>query len=173
MIPFALAGGRFPLAFGLVAALVLGAYVKGCSDERERHEAFRAQVEAIGKAQHERTLARIAEAKLRKKEADDAHAKEIAALRRRVADAERRMRDAIHASGGPVPAVPGTAESSPSGEGLVCFQRDELDRGIRAALERFLVGTAGVLSRGDEARTAFKTCAEWALKEFEGGTRTR
>lgn len=165
MFPFPLPGGSLPWAFGLLAAVAIGGYIKGCSDERERFDAFKAQVEAVGEAQRERTLARIAEAKLRKKEADDAHAKEMARLRARLRDTERRMRDALDTGGGPVPAVPGTPGSGDA-SGLICFDREALDRGLRGALERLLAGTAGVIARGDEARAALRACAEWAMKEY-------
>ncbi len=159
---FPLPGGSLPWAAGIVLAAAVGGYLKGCSDERERFEAFKAQVEAVGKAQHERTLARIAEAKARQKEAEDAHRKELEALRARARDAERRMRDAL-AGGSPVPAVPRAAEG---GAGTICFDREALDRGLRGALERLLAGTAGIVVRGDEAASAFRACAEWAMKEY-------
>lgn len=163
MIP--VPGGALAWFVGLLLAVGVGGYIKGCSDERDRFERFKAQVEAVAEAQRQQTLNRIAEARLRAKEAEDAHRKELDRLRARARDAERRMRDAI-AGSSPVPTVPGAAEG---GAGTICFDREALDRGIRGALARFLEGATGIVAQGDEAREAFRACAEWAMREYAAG----
>lgn len=158
--------GSVPWWLVLLVIVGLGGYVKGCTDKQAELDAYRAAVEAAGEVQRQRTLARIAESKLHRKEAEDAYRREVAALRARVRDTERRLRESISAGGGPVPAVPGAAESGVGGGDTVCFDRAALNRDLRTALERLLGGVSEVVSRGDEARAQFRACAEWALKEY-------
>jgi len=113
-----------PYILLFLGALLVGAYIKGCSDEKERFDSYKIAVKAVGEAQEARTREKITAQKLAKKEADDAHkAKMDALLVKHTATVKRLQREL--ASFRVLPPVPGTAEG---GTGLLCFQADELER---------------------------------------------
>ena len=146
-----------------VGALIVGAYVKGCSDEHERLEQFKATVAAVGQAQEERTKARIAAQQVLRFEVDSAHQARVDRLRAANTRDLGRLRKQLATSSSVVP--PSSPASSSSPPGAVCFERDELARGVQSALAKLLEGTAGVLQRGDLGIEAFRTCAEWAVRQ--------
>jgi len=148
----------------IIGALLVGAYVKGCTDEKARFDSYKLAVKAVGDAQEARTREKIAAQKLAKKETDDAHAAKIQDLTARNAATVKRLQREL-ASLRILPAVPGAAEG---GTGLLCFQADELERRMDGALAKLLDRTAGVLQRGGEAATVAETCATWAMKEWKG-----
>ena len=143
-----------------ILALLAAAYVKGCSDEKERFDQFRAAVEATGRAQEELTKARISQSQSITTEQNDAYEKKLAELS--ITNSGLRARLRTDTSRGVVPPVPSTAQGSP---GTICFERDKLNRGILSALDTLLTGVAGVLQRGDEAGVALRTCAAWAIEQ--------
>lgn len=119
---------RIALLVVVVLLFPLG-YLKGCSDEKGRFDAFKGTVEAAGKAQLERTTKQTADDKKRKEKADEEHARAIADLNRRLRDARSR----------PVSA-PASCPSSPDGAGRYRAEFDgayrDLVAGLRAEAER-------------------------------------
>ena len=153
-----------PYLLLILGALLVGAYVKGCSDEKARFDSYKLAVKAVGEAQEARTKERIAKDKLAKKEADDAHAEKLKDLTARNTATVKRLQREL-TSLRILPTVPGAAEG---GTGLLCFQADELERRMDGALAKLLDRTAGVLQRGAEAGAVAETCSAWAMKEWKG-----
>lgn len=143
-------------AYALVAGLMLG-YVKGCTDEKERFDSFKASVEAVGKAQEAATKARIANNKKAKEEIDAQNVKALAGLSARLADARRRLRE--YASRSVVPAAP-TTSGRPQGE--VCYDNAELGRRVDEALRTFQERTLELIRRGEEAMIDRKSWSDWS-----------
>lgn len=116
-------------AIVFVVLLFPAGYLKGCADEKERFDTFKAEVEAAGKAQQERTKATIAEDRKRKEKADEEHAAAIADLARKLRDARSR----------PV-STPAACPSDPDGANRYRaeFERAyrDLVAGLRAEGER-------------------------------------
>lgn len=149
-----------------ICALFPAGYLKGCSDEKERFDAYRGQVEAQGRAQEERTKARIARDKQLVKESDDAHTNRMAAAGRTVDALVRELR-AERARGSVVPPAPGAATGGPgvgANNAVVCFAGDRLREGVERSLEGFEERATALVQRGVAAIVLGETCAEWAVK---------
>lgn len=152
--------------FAMLAFVVLlfpAGYLKGCSDEKERFDAYKSQVEAVGKAQEERTAARIAHDNLIREEADNDHQEALRRIGARHADALARVRDEL-ARSSIVPTVP----EAPGGgdEPTACFDRGRLNTELVGVLERHAERLSRIALEGEGAAAAFNTCAAWALKEY-------
>jgi hypothetical protein len=152
------------LLLAIVFAAVAG-YWKGCTDEKERFDDYRAAVEAVGKAQDERTKARIDSSRVAKREADLAHEKLIGDLLSTHTAELDGMRKRVSAGSRIVPTVPGAAKGR--GGEIGCYKADVLDERVRAALDKFITGAATVLRRGEGDGAGFDTCTEWAIKEWK------
>lgn len=155
MIPLALrsviGSTWFWLALAVAAA---GLATKGWLDEREAFAAYRGAVEALNQAAQERTTARIAADKLRKEVSDAQYA---AASTAWVSALDRLRRDA-----GPVgPIVPAAAPGA-ADPGRACFNRAQLEREIRGALEAFRTSARGLVDEGSQARLKLDTAIKWA-----------
>lgn len=134
----------------LVVLLFPLGYLKGCSDEKERFEAYKGQVAAVGKAQEERTAARVALDNLLKEEADEDNRAAHARLQSAIGELRReRARRSI------VPAAP-AASKCPDGQ--ACFDRTELER----AIEHFRDGVRGLADEGSAVMIDLDTAKEWA-----------
>jgi len=147
------------LKVGLILALVAGAYVKGCSDEKERFDRFKGGVEAVGKAQEERTAERIRRDKQLQLEAENAHK---AALNKLTGQYERyiaRLRD--NPGRGNVPTT-GTSTGYVVREGDICFDREQLASGMGEADRILREGAARLLRKGEEALTDSAGWGGWA-----------
>lgn len=136
---------------GIVIVLLLFplGYLKGCSDEKEDFDAYKATVAAAGKAQEERTKVRIAEDKKAKEKADAEHDKVLAALNARIASLRARRTD----SGFMPPATPGTA--SPD---VATFNRSELERALRTLDSE----VQGIADEGSKAVIDLDAAKAWA-----------
>lgn len=144
-------------------ALIAGAYVKGCSDEKGRFDEHLAVDEAINKAQVEWVTARVAASKATKQEVDNAYRARLKELNSDNAALLDRMR--LDLSAKPiVSTLPGTAGSS---NDTSCFNTTSLNERIRDALGKALAGTLGVLQRGESEYLILDACATWALKEYK------
>lgn len=157
----------------IVVLLFPAGFVAGCTDEKERFDAYKAQVEAAGKAQEDRTEARIAHDNLLKEEADSDHQERLDSLNSELA----RMRVQLaHAGSGIVPTVPkppGGREGVDGGDAVVCFARDRLAEGVERAFQRFAAGSIGSLQFGARAIATSETCSGWAMKEWLSNTPAR
>ena len=163
------AAGGFLVEYWRILAVVgiVGlSYVKGCSDEKERFDAYKDQLAAAGEA-HEKWAARYRasqKAITRGKELD--HEARIAALRGSNSDLARQLLSAT----GSVRVVSIVPKPAPGGTdpGQVCFDQAQLDARILAAVERLrasretlLRGALGILQRGDETGQALITYDMW------------
>lgn len=142
-----------PTEYIRIAALVfvvllfpLG-YLKGCSDEKEEFDAFKAQVEAAGRAQEKRTKEIIAENKTAKEKADAENRATHAAL-----DAERLRKQRTRTI-----FLPATA-SGPASPTSASFDRANLEQ----ALQRLDAGVQGLVDEGDAAIVDLNTAKRWA-----------
>lgn len=153
MIPFLPPLRMSWVVYALVAGLLVG-YVKGCTDEQQRFAAFRAAVDAVGKAQEQRTRERIALDVKRKKESD----RENLRLRADYNLVAKRLRDE-RASRGLLPARP-TAAGGPA---VAAFDWDQLDR----AILDYRGAVAQLLEEGDQARIDLDTARRWAQQPQE------
>ena len=138
-----------PWVLLIAGSLLVGAYVKGCSDEKARSDAFVASVQAVGQAQEALTRGRVLADKQAKEKADADHKTHLAALHNTV----KRLRDQ-RTSGGFLPAP---SPDSPSPD-RATFERAELVR----ALQQFDGEVAGLTQEGDEARLALDAAKKWA-----------
>lgn len=166
MIPFDL-GDAFRIAkIAFVVALFPAGFVAGCMDEKERFDAYRNLVAAVGEAQEARTKDRIASDLATKERIDREHKARIARL-----DLEHNAFVAellASADSGIVPPVSAAPAGGGTGEGdrgVVCFARDRLSQGLSASLQRFADRYAEGVQRGASAIAGFETCASWALEE--------
>lgn len=150
----------------LVVALFPAGFIAGCMDEKARFDAWKDLQGAVGKAQDDRTTARVANDKLTKQEVDRDHKKRLSRLRadheldlaRMRADTDRSL----------LPAVPDTpGRGDIVRPATVCFDRDKFDAGVRGSLQRFAERTAGIVERGEIGNAGFAACATWALKEWQ------
>lgn len=155
---------RIALLAFVVALFPLG-YIKGCSDEKERFDSYKGEVAAAGKAQEERTAARIANDNMLKEEADHDHHEALRRLAAVHARALARMR--ADASGLIVPSVPAAPGSGAADDDVACFGAGRLNELILGSLEHFLERAADVVQRGETAEAGFQACAEWAVKEWK------
>jgi hypothetical protein len=136
----------------LVVMLFPLGYLKGCSDEKERFEAYKGQVAAVGKAQEERTAARIALDNLLKEEADEDNRAAHARLQSAIGELRReRARRSI------VPAAPAGATSPDR----ITFDRAALDRAIRD----FDSELTRIIESCDGQRIGLDTAKKWAQHE--------
>jgi hypothetical protein len=138
----------------LLGALV-GSFLYGLHVGNSRLESYQAAVEAVGKAQEERTARRINADKRLKKEADRAHKDRLATANLRAAALADQLRRAP--SGSVLPAAPaGTASAD-----RTTFDRADLDR----ALRDFTADTAGLIAEGDRHRIGLDTGKNWILNQ--------
>lgn len=165
MIPFVIPGTSAAftgilIKVAIVGALVASAYVKGCSDEKERFDDYKSMVKAVGEAQEARTKTWIAQGKANKEKADATYERVVHNLLDNLDAAERRLRVA-NASSSIVPAAGPVAQG---GDGdTVCFSQRILNDGIRGGLERALGQFAGIVRKGEKADALGKLCAAWAV----------
>lgn len=153
-------------AIVFVVALFPAGFVTGCIDEKERFDAYKSVVAATGKAQEERTAARIAsdlETK-RRRDRDDKARRDR--LERDLADTASKLQQ--YAGRGIVPPVPAPPAGGGAGEaerGIVCFDRDRLSEGLRDSLQRAGGRFAELAQRGAGGIAGFEACVAWALEE--------
>lgn len=115
---------------------------------RQEYAAFRAQVEAAGKAAQAEAARVNAENAKRKAKYD----KEISSLRAANADLNRRLLDS--ASQSSLSGIP-----SPAGQPhAACFDRPSLDEAIR----RFTAGTARIAAEGGRCVAELDNARRWA-----------
>lgn len=139
---------RIALLVFVVALFPLG-YMKGCSDEKERFDAFKESVAAVGKAQEERTKERTAADKAAKEKADEENR---VARDRLLATIGKLRRERAGSSF--VPAAP----SCPERPASACLDRAELER----ALRNLDAGVQGLVDEGSKAVTDLNTAKRWA-----------
>lgn len=142
-----------------IIGLIVGGYVKGCSDEKGRFDQFKAQVEATGEAQRKMNLARIANDKKAQKEVEDARKNSAPARVERVA----RIGSGLRANAGrgiTAPAAPGPAGPVQT----ACYDLGKLDAGIRASFDRLLDRLTPILQSGAEGLDDAGWWRTWALK---------
>lgn len=159
-----------PKVWLLLAVAGLVGMIKGCTDERERHEELMATIERIGKAHQEWSARRTAEQKSITERKDKDHAKKLEVLTAANGDLQRRLRAAAGRS--IVPAVPGSPAGGEAGGGVVCFSRDRLAEGLGRSLQRFSDRFGDIASRGARGLADFGTCAEWALEQAEAAKKS-
>lgn len=152
MIPLPLLLGnwqKYLIIAAAIAALCAMSYIKGCSDEKIKSEAFRAKVELLGEQAKQKAKEQEAKDKLKKEQADSENkvsSDRIATLSRQLRDERSRTRYL------PAPA-PGSA--SPD---RISFDRAELERAIQ-----FLDGeVSGLFAEGDKAIVDLNTARRWA-----------
>lgn len=142
-----------------LAVAAAGLAASGWQNEREAFASYRGAVEALNKAAQDRTRARIALDKSRKETAD---AQNSAAALAWLAAVDRMRRAA-----GPVgPIVPAAAPGAVD-PGRVCFDRAQLEREIRGALEGFRASARGLVDEGSTARLKLDTAIRWAAQTRE------
>lgn len=140
-------------------ALVCGAYVKGCSDERERFDDFKDELAAASKRQEEWRKRRVDTQRDITAEADRSHAAALDTARKRSDALAKQLRE--RASTSLVPTSPNAPSDNPTG-GEVCFDRAKLDGGIREAVDKFLGRSLPSVQRGSEKVAALIHCvAAW------------
>lgn len=149
-----------------VVALFPAGVVTGCMDEKERFDAYKAVVAAIGNAQEKRTADRIASDRATKERVDRDYQDRLDRLERdRSAIAAQLLE---HASRSLLPAVPTPTASGGAVEvnsEVVCFARDRLSQGLSEGVRRFAGRFETGIHRGAAAITDFESCAGWALEE--------
>lgn len=150
----------------VVVLLFPAGYLKGCSDEKERFDSWKGAQEAIGKAQEDRTIARITSDRQSKEASDNVYKVRIDRLNTLAGslsdELQRRSRSSI------VPPIPAPPAGSGAGEipsGIVCFSRDRLSEGISRELQSFAGRYAEGVQRGAIAIAGFQACSSWALEE--------
>lgn len=122
--------------------------------ERSEFASYRGAVDALNQAAQDRTGARIALDKSRKETAD---AQNSAAALAWLAAVDRMRRAA-----GPVsPIVPAAAPGAGDPD-RVCFDRPQLEREIRGALEVFRESARELVDEGSQARLKLDTAIRWA-----------
>lgn len=136
-------------ALVFVVLLFPAGYLKGCSDEKERFDDFKTMVEATGKAQEERTAARIAHDELLKEEADNDHQVALAELRAHV---KRLRRDADRS------VLPATPAGSKCPDGQTCYDLGELDRAVR----EYTAGLRALADQCSQMIVELETARKWA-----------
>ena len=137
-----------------LAAAAAGALGKAWDAERNAFAAYRGGVEALGKAQEERTRDRIALDKARKETAD---AQLVATTTAWAAAIDRVRREA-----GPVAGVVPPAPADAVRPDRACFDREELERGIRDSMEELRAATRRVVEKGDQTRLRLDSALRWA-----------
>jgi hypothetical protein len=142
-------------------------YLKGCSDEKEDYDAFKATVAAAGKAQEDRTKARIADDKKAKERSDRDYQERIDRLNNLASRQHDELQHAASSSIVPtVPAAPrGSGSAAQQSANVVCFARDRLSQGISAELSSFAERFSASAQTGASAIAGFKACATWAIEE--------
>jgi len=171
-------GGLDLKAWLRIAALVFvvllfpAGYLKGCSDEKGRFDAYKGQVKAAGEAQEQRTLKIIRDDKQAAKEADDAYKAQID----RITDSHAAILAKLRANARrsivpPVPPAPAGGQGVEQNPAVVCFARDRLSQGLSGVLQRYGERAAASAQRGASAIAAIESCAGWAMKEWENGQR--
>lgn len=152
MIPFLPPLRMSWVVYALLGGLLVG-YVKGCTDEKQRFASFKAAVTAVGQAQEDRTRARVARDKQRKKESDNENLK----LRADYQLLAGRLRERARA--GVLPERP-----APAGRpAAIAFNWDDLDR----ALRDLDTGVRGLVEEGDQDRIDLDTARRWAQQPKE------
>lgn len=155
-----------------VVLLVFGSYVKGCTDEKGRHEETMATFKRIGEEQEKRSKKRSAELKAAKTEVEAKHEVAITERSERYAALYARW-SRLHNDPGPrimSGGTPGANEPvQPSGK--KCFDTDRLDTRITEDLRRYgervhaaLSGLAEVVRRGEEGLDDSVWWGRWATK---------
>jgi len=141
----------FWLALAVAAAGALG---KAWDDERQAFASYRGGVDALGKAQEERTRDRIALDKARKETADAQLTSTTAAWAAAL--------DRVRRQAGPVASIVPPAPAGASKPDRACFDRAILDRGLRGAMEEFRSAARGIVEKGDGARLRLDNALRWA-----------
>ena len=150
-------------------ALMTGAYTKGCSDERERFNEFKAAVKLAADAQEARARMQAERAKADTEEANRVHAARVDALVANHRLVVTKLQQRI-ASSSIVPPVPPTTGGSESGaaDDTICFSREKLRTGVDASVGRLSERFANSVQGGASAIANFQTCAEWAIRASHG-----
>ena len=147
------------IAIAVVAAAAgWTCYLKGEEKVQAQFDDYKAQVKAAGDRQNELTRQTIA-AHQQLQEIADAHA-QTAAADRDAALARVRALESARANSRIVPPAPAGA----AGGDRICFAREELDRGLRAAFARLSEQSLANASEGQRAADVAAVCRDWALK---------
>lgn len=148
------------LAIAITIAVLTAAcafLAHGWHAESQAFAEFRGGVEALGKAQEERTRDRIAQDKARKESSDASYSTALTVLGR---DLER-----LHQPGpGPrdLSAAPADSRCPPT---LRCLDRGEFDTALRSYQEReegFEGRTAALIGEGATVKLRLDTAIHWA-----------
>lgn len=138
------------------AALAFTGYVKGREVVQVKFDEYQAQVKAAGDRQNELTQQIIA---IHKQRAENAQSQAAnLATARDGALARVRALESARASSRIVPPAPAGA----TGNNRVCFSREELDRGLRAAFARLSERSLANASEGQRAADVAQVCHDWA-----------
>lgn len=133
---------------GIVAALVMGSYVAGCSHEKERFDQYKATREAIDQAQLAKTLANNKARKLAKEAADAENKNERDRLNRTI----NRLRNDL-ASRDIVPVAPASSQRPE----IAAFRREELTGAVR----EFVTEVQRLLEQGAGAIIDLNSAKKW------------
>lgn len=148
------------IAVAAVGVALFGTgWIKGRAGEAEKFDEYKAQVKAASDRQNQLTQQTIA-AHQRLREMSDVEAN-AAVLTRDAALA--RVRLLVRDAGSRIVPAPSTGAT---GSNRVCFAADELDRGIREALDRVTDRTLAIAQEGQRGIDTAVVCREWtnALK---------
>lgn len=160
-ISLPMAGAAVAVAVIAVLGISLKVQSARLANAKEAHEqvkaefaGFRLEVERIGKE---------AQAKAQAKEADDKAAKEKSDAKHKATVSEltamyRGLRDQRAGSGSNV--LPEASRTSGVPVGVICFNRQALDSGLRNAMDESAKG----FERGDRYRLDLACGAEWATR---------
>ena len=133
-------------------------YLKGEEKVQGAFDEYKVAVKAAGDRQNELTRQTIAAHK-QLQESSDAQA-QAAATARDAALARVRALQSAAARSRIVPAAPAGA----AGGDRICFAREELDRGIRAAFARLSQRSLANAEEGQRGVDVATVCRDWAAK---------
>jgi len=135
----------------VVICLFPAGFVTGCVNEKGRHDQTKAAVRATAQIQEQRAKEQQERDNRAKLETEANHAKAIEIHRRKFSSLYTRYAQLLDAPSGSSivsGSSSGAAELVPAGR--VCFDAQELERGVQQALGRFALGALGGLQSGEE-----------------------
>ena len=159
-----------PKVWLLIVVAAAAGFVKGCVHEEVQFNAYKTVVASVGKAQEAWTKQRNAANKAAQQEVENVHKAELAIAAADLDAAEHRLQ--LNTSRGFVPGAglstgkpllggaTATDPIVPLDNGLVCFDPQELDRRIRASVDRLQQRLAGLAER---CVTALSDGGAWNL----------
>lgn len=165
MIPIPPQVAFWAMRGGILVAVAASIWLHGChtGESRQAHKTalvkaeykgFVDETKRLGKDARDKAEREKAADKLNKERTDEESARSLTALR---AD-----RDRLRKSAGPVGRIVPAAAAAADRPDRITFDRAELDREIREALENFRTATRGIVDEGAEARLKLDAAIRWA-----------